>query len=135
MWPGFSDPGHAFGAFCRPEGQRDPKRFKPNLFITLMGVTLLFSILNNNGTIELLAKKIVALAGKNNFLIPIAIFLIGFGLTTIGPGPFPFWPLCRPLPFPLPRCTVQPADAGHDWLLRLFWGPDVPHYPGRYPDL
>ena len=36
------------------------KGFNPNLFITLMGVTLLFSILNNNGTIEIMAKKIVS---------------------------------------------------------------------------
>ena len=42
-----------------------------------MGVTLLFSILNKNGTIELLARKIVSLAGSNKYLIPIAVFLMG----------------------------------------------------------
>lgn len=77
--------------------------FKPNLFITLMGVTLLFSILNNNGTIELLAKKIVALAGKNNFLIPIAIFLIGFGLTTIGPGSIPILAIMPAFAIPIAK--------------------------------
>ena len=63
--------------------------FNPGLFITLMGVTLLFSILNNNGTIEIMARKIVSLAGHNNYLIPIAIYLIGLVLTTIGPGSIP----------------------------------------------
>lgn len=65
------------------------KGFKPNLFINLMGVTLLFSILNKNGTIELLARKIVSLAGSNKYLIPIAVFLMGALLTGIGPGSIP----------------------------------------------
>ena len=63
--------------------------FNPNLFITLMGVTLLFSILNNNGTIELMAKKIVSLAGNNHFLLPIMVFMVGLIITTIGPGSIP----------------------------------------------
>ena len=53
------------------------KGFNPNLFIKLMGVTFLFSVLTVNGTITLLAKKIVSLAGRNNFLIPILIYLMG----------------------------------------------------------
>lgn len=79
------------------------KGFNPNLFITLMGVTLLFSILNNNGTIEILAKKIVALAGTNNFLIPIAIYLIGMGLTTIGPGSIPILAIMPAFAIPIAK--------------------------------
>lgn len=79
------------------------KGFKPNLFITLMGVTFLFSILNNNGTIELLAKKIVGLAGKNNFLIPICIYLLGLGLTTIGPGSIPILAIMPAFAIPIAK--------------------------------
>lgn len=63
--------------------------FDANLFITLMGVTFLFSILSNNGSIELLAKKTVQLLGRKNWFIPIAIFIIGYVLTAIGPGSIP----------------------------------------------
>ena len=65
------------------------KGFNPNLFIKLMGVTFLFIVLTVNGTITLLAKKIVSLAGRNNFLIPILIYLMGAGLTMCGPGSIP----------------------------------------------
>lgn len=79
------------------------KGFKPNLFINLMGVTLLFSILNKNGTIELLARKIVGLAGKNNYLIPVAVFLMGMGLTTIGPGSIPLLAIMPAFAIPLAK--------------------------------
>lgn len=65
------------------------KGFNANLFITLMGVTFLFSILNTNGTIEIVAKKIVNIAGGNNLMIPVAIYLVGLTITTIGPGAIP----------------------------------------------
>ena len=79
------------------------KGFKPNLFINLMGVTLLFSILNKNGTIELLAHKIVGLAGNNNYLIPSAVFLMGMGLTTIGPGSIPLLAIMPAFAIPLAK--------------------------------
>jgi len=79
------------------------KGFNPNLFITLMGVTLLFSILNNNGTIEIMAQKIVCLAGKNNYLIPLAIYLIGLVLTTIGPGSIPILAIMPAFAIPIAR--------------------------------
>ncbi|MDY5795701.1 MAG: SLC13 family permease [Fusobacterium gastrosuis] len=63
--------------------------FNSNLFITLMGVTFLFAILNINGTIELLAKRIVSFSGNKNWIIPIIVFLVGYILTAIGPGAIP----------------------------------------------
>lgn len=63
--------------------------FNVNLFITLMGLTLLFSILKTNGTIDIMAKRIVSLAGNNKYLIPVMVYLVGFILTTIGPGAIP----------------------------------------------
>lgn len=79
------------------------KGFNPNLFINLMGITLLFSILNKNGTIELLAKKIVGLAGKNIFLIPIVIFLMGAFLSGIGPGSIPLLAIMPAIAIPLAK--------------------------------
>lgn len=107
------------------------KGFKPNLFINLMGVTLLFSILNKNGTIELLARKIVSLAGSNKYLIPIAVFLMGACLPESGRGPFPCWPSCRPLPSFGQGPGLQPSDAGHHRVQRLFRRAHESHYPGR----
>lgn len=90
------------------------KGFNPSLFITLMGVTLLFSILNNNGTIELLAQKIVSLAGNNNFLIPIAIFVIGAGLSTIGPGSIPILAIMPAFSIPIAK-----AHGYHPLMLAI----------------
>lgn len=63
--------------------------FNGNLFVTLMGVTFLFSILNSNGTIQLLATRSVSLVGSHNWLIPIVIFLTGYIMTGLGPGAIP----------------------------------------------
>jgi di/tricarboxylate transporter len=79
------------------------KGFNPNLFIKLMGVTFLFSVLNVNGTIDLLARKIVALAGKNNVLIPILIYLMGLGLTMCGPGSIPVLAIMPAFAIPIAR--------------------------------
>ena len=45
--------------------------FNYSLFMILLGVTYLFSLAQLNGSLELLAKKVVALAGKHTFMIPI----------------------------------------------------------------
>ena len=80
------------------------KGFNPNLFIKLMGVTFLFSVLTVNGTITLLAKKIVSLAGRNNFLIPILIYLMGAGLTMCGPGSIPVLAIMPAFAIPIIGC-------------------------------
>ncbi|MGL5543996.1 MAG: SLC13 family permease [Cetobacterium sp.] len=63
--------------------------FDAAMFITLVGVTFLFGIAQINGTLELLAKKAVALVGKKTFLVPIIIFLVTGILSAIGPGNIP----------------------------------------------
>ncbi|MFZ5753751.1 MAG: SLC13 family permease, partial [Bacillota bacterium] len=63
--------------------------FSASLFVMLLGVTYLFSIAQVNGTLELFAKKAVALAGKNTRLIPIVIYLLATFLAAIGPGTIP----------------------------------------------
>lgn len=67
------------------------------LFMMLLGVTFLFSIAQTNGTLELFARKVVALSGKQARLIPVAIFLLGVFLAAIGPGTIPVMALLAPI--------------------------------------
>ncbi len=68
-----------------------------SLFTTLVGITLLFSIITNTGALDLLARKIVALAGKRIGLIPILVFLAGFAIVAAGPGGVPALAIIPPL--------------------------------------
>ena len=63
--------------------------FDAKLFITLVGVSFLFSVAQVNGTLELVAKKGIGLAGKRTWLVPIIIFLVSGVLSMIGPGNIP----------------------------------------------
>lgn len=67
------------------------------LFIMLLGVTFLFSLAQTNGTLELFARKIVAIAGKRTALIPIAIYFLCMFLSAIGPGTIPVMALMAPI--------------------------------------
>ena len=68
-----------------------------SLLITLIGITLLFSIITNTGALDLLARKIVALAGKRIWLLPILVALTGWFLVAIGPGGVPVLAIIPPL--------------------------------------
>lgn len=61
--------------------------FSTSLFVQMVGVTYLFAIINGNGTLELLAKKIVNKVPART--IPFVMFLIGMVLSTVGPGSIP----------------------------------------------
>lgn len=63
--------------------------FPTKLFVTLLGVMLLFSIAQENKTMELLARRIVALAGKRTYLIPIVVYVFSTVLAAVGPGTVP----------------------------------------------
>ena len=60
--------------------------FPTRLFLTLAGVTLLFSQAQANGTLERVAHRAVQYCRGNVGLIPMMFFLISFGLASIGPG-------------------------------------------------
>ncbi len=62
------------------------KGFDSSMFVTLVGVTYLFGMASNNGTLDLFSKKVVALVGKNTVLIPILMFLLSAFISAIGPG-------------------------------------------------
>lgn len=63
--------------------------FSYNLFVTLLGVTYLFSLAQINGCLGLIALKVVSLAGKRTYLVPIFVFIFSTILSMIGPGCIP----------------------------------------------
>lgn len=63
--------------------------FSSSLFIQMVGITYLFSIINANGTLELLARKMVALVGTKKRLIPFVMYILGFAICAVGPGAIP----------------------------------------------
>lgn len=59
------------------------------MFCTLVGITLLFSIIKQTGALDLLAQKIVDSTGNRVWLLPITIYLAGFVIAGVGPGAVP----------------------------------------------
>lgn len=60
--------------------------FPVDLLINLAGVTLLFGMANNNGTLGRLASRAVRACKGNAGVIPIMLFVIAVTLSSIGPG-------------------------------------------------
>lgn len=60
--------------------------FNTSLFVTLVGSGFLFAIAVSNGTMELFAKKMLSLAGKRSWLIPILYAVLAFLVSAAGPG-------------------------------------------------
>ncbi len=60
--------------------------FDSSLFLMLLGVMYLFCIAQENRTLELLAKKILALCKGKVKLFPLILFLLSAVLSAVGPG-------------------------------------------------
>src|SRR5688572_3539917 len=60
--------------------------FPIDLLLNLVGVTLLFGMANLNGTLGRIAARAVSACRGNAGVIPIMLFLIALGLSSIGPG-------------------------------------------------
>ncbi len=63
--------------------------FNSNLFMILLGVSYLFAIARNNGTLEAVARKMIGLAGRHINLIPVIMVVSGALLAMAGPGTIP----------------------------------------------
>lgn len=63
--------------------------FSSSLFIQMVGITYLFAIINSNGTLELLAHKMVGMVGKKKALIPFVMYILGFLICAVEPGAIP----------------------------------------------
>ena len=60
--------------------------FPIDLLINLIGITLLFGMANNNGTLGRIAARAVRACRGNAGVIPIMLFVIAVTLSSIGPG-------------------------------------------------
>jgi di/tricarboxylate transporter len=60
--------------------------FPIDLLLNLVGVTLLFGMANNNGTLGRIASRAVRACKGNDGVIPIMFFVIAVTLASIGPG-------------------------------------------------
>ena len=98
--------------------------FPTSLFLTLVGVTLLFGIAEANGTLEGLAHRSIGLVRGSRGLIPPLVFLLATLLSSVGPGSISTVALLIPLgivvgkrvgvsPFLMSLMVANGANAGN----------------------
>jgi len=71
--------------------------FPSSLFLTLLGVTLLFAATEANGTLARVARRAVRLARGDARVVPWLLFAVAFGVSAVGPGAVPSVALVAPL--------------------------------------
>ncbi len=71
--------------------------FSTSLFITLVGPAFLFSMAVNNGTMDLLSRKMMKLVGKHLWCLPLIIALLTYVLSSCGCGNIPTFAIILPL--------------------------------------
>jgi di/tricarboxylate transporter len=71
--------------------------FPSSLFLTLLGVTLLFAATEANGTLARVAGRAVRLARGDARVVPWLLFAIAFAVSAVGPGAVPSVALVAPL--------------------------------------
>lgn len=60
--------------------------FPTALFLTLTGVTLLFALVQDNGTLDRLTRRAVKACGGHSTIVPVLFFLVAATLGTLGAG-------------------------------------------------
>ena len=95
--------------------------FSSSLFIQMVGITYLFAVISGNGTLELLAKKMVGLVGKKKHLIPFVMYVLGFAICAVGPGAIPSLAIVPVIAIPVavsagvnPSCSICRSESDHD---------------------
>ncbi len=83
--------------------------FPVSLFLTLAGVTLLFSQAQMNRTLDRIAHRAVRLCRGNAGLIPIMFFILGCGLASLGPGNISTAALLGPMAMAIAGRAAIPA--------------------------
>ena len=91
--------------------------FPTQLFITLAGVTLLFSMARGNGTLEQVTERAVRLCRGHAGFLPILFFFLALALSTIGPGSIGATALMAP-----PAMAVAARTGGSFFLMALMIG-------------
>ncbi len=62
--------------------------FPSTLFLLIFGVMFLFTIVQANNSLSLLIEKIIKVAGKQAWAIPIILYVVFFVITSLGTGPY-----------------------------------------------
>jgi Na+/H+ antiporter NhaD/arsenite permease-like protein len=84
--------------------------FPSNLFLTLAGITLLFSAAETNGTLERLAGRAAALARGDARRLPLVFFGIACLISAVGPGAISSVALVAPIAMAMSaRAGVSPV--------------------------
>jgi di/tricarboxylate transporter len=83
--------------------------FPVQLFLTLVGVTFLFTQAHTNRTLDKLAHRAVRVCGGNTGLIPVMFFVLAAGLASMGPGNIATAALMAPLAMATAARTGVPA--------------------------
>lgn len=91
--------------------------FPTQLFITLAGVTLFFSMARGNGTLERVTERAVRLCRGHAGVLPIMFFFVAFALSTIGPGSIGATALLAP-----PAMAVAARTGGSFFLMAIMIG-------------
>lgn len=99
--------------------------FSASLFMTLLGVTLLFGVIHANGCLEIVMKKLVRAFGTQVWLIPVLMYVVGWVMSAIGPGCVPTLAFVAVLAIPLAH------ETGYDPIMLMLIG-DVATYSGRW---
>ena len=71
--------------------------FPSSLFVTLLGVTLLFGLMQANGTMAVLTARALRAGGGRPTWLPLVLFLLACGISTMGPGAIATVALLAPL--------------------------------------
>lgn len=71
--------------------------FPASLFITLLGVTLLFGVAQANGTMGVLTQRALSLSGGRASRLPLLFFALACVVSTMGPGAIAAVALLAPL--------------------------------------
>ena len=113
---------YATGQFT---GKEVVKGFSASLFMTLLGVTFLFGIIQANGCLEIVMKKLVKVFGKKVWLIPVLMYAAGWIMSAIGPGCVPTLAFVAALAIPLAH------ETGYNPIMLMLIG-DLATYSGRW---
>jgi di/tricarboxylate transporter len=82
--------------------------FPTDLFLTLLGVTLLFSLAQGNGTLDQVVRVTMRSCGGHTGLVPIAFFTLALGVASIGAGNIAAAALIAPLAMAVSERTSIP---------------------------
>ena len=98
----------------RPDEKEIISGISGDLVLTLVGVTYLFAIARNNGTVDLIVRGAVRTVGGRVALIPWVMFAVTAVLTAIGAASPAACAIIGPIALGFAgRYQHQPADDGH----------------------